>query len=239
MSHQTKIHPVQIHILKVLLFTPYAGYAHIQKQSGLDSDHFNFHLKKLIELGYIIKNDQSKYTLTAVGKEHANKIDTDNNTIERQPKVSVIIGIVQQHEGQPDKVLVQQRLKQPFFGYWCTPGGKLRWGETIIQAGQRELLEETGLTCDLKVINIYHKIDVNQEDQSLLEDKIFFGLLGINPQGQLIEDIEGGKNAFMTVEEIQQLDRAFEGIENPILEWQHQTDISFKEKHHYYTADQY
>src|SRR5690606_3075989 len=115
MSHQPNIHPVQIRILKVLLFTIEASYADIQKQSGLESDHFNFHLKKLVELGYVAKAGP-KYTLTAVGKEHASKIDTDNNTIERQPKVSIILGVIQQLDGQPDKVLVQQRLKQPFFG---------------------------------------------------------------------------------------------------------------------------
>ncbi len=43
------------------------------------------------------------------------------------------------------RVLVVQRGKPPHAGIWTFPGGKVRGGETILSAVERELLEETGL----------------------------------------------------------------------------------------------
>lgn len=44
--------------------------------------------------------------------------------------------------------LVQTRLKDPFFGYHGYVTGKIRWGEKILEAAKRELLEETGMTAE-------------------------------------------------------------------------------------------
>lgn len=43
-------------------------------------------------------------------------------------------------------VLVGERLKEPLAGRYAFPGGKLRPGESDLQAGLRELAEETGVT---------------------------------------------------------------------------------------------
>jgi ADP-ribose pyrophosphatase len=42
-------------------------------------------------------------------------------------------------------VLLVRRGKPPAEGYWAIPGGSLEIGETLQQAVQREILEETGL----------------------------------------------------------------------------------------------
>lgn len=44
-----------------------------------------------------------------------------------------------------DHVLLVKRGAHPAKGYWSIPGGKLRRGESIVQAVEREMLEETGL----------------------------------------------------------------------------------------------
>ena len=44
-----------------------------------------------------------------------------------------------------DDVLLVQRGKQPYDGFWSLPGGEIRWGETAVDAARRELQEETGL----------------------------------------------------------------------------------------------
>jgi 8-oxo-dGTP diphosphatase len=49
-----------------------------------------------------------------------------------------------------DKVLLIQRGGPHGHGLWAFPGGKLEPGETPWQAAERELLEETGVTADLK-----------------------------------------------------------------------------------------
>lgn len=46
------------------------------------------------------------------------------------------------------KVLLVQRATPPYQGQWCIPGGKVRFGETLQQAAEREIREETGITVE-------------------------------------------------------------------------------------------
>lgn len=58
----------------------------------------------------------------------------------RGPQVGV--GAIVVHEG---RVLLVQRKQPPHAGQWAIPGGKQHWGESLQQAAERELLEETGI----------------------------------------------------------------------------------------------
>ena len=46
------------------------------------------------------------------------------------------------------EVLLVKRNKEPNKGQWSIPGGKQMIGETVVEAAQRELLEETGVKID-------------------------------------------------------------------------------------------
>ena len=197
MSIDKQLHPAHVAILRVLLFRPDARFAELQKASELSSDHFNFYLKQLLDEEFVAKQGKGAYYLTPKGKEFANRFDTDERKVERQPKVAVCL-MIRRSDGTQ---LVQQRLKQPFYGYWGRPTGKIRWGETILEAAARELMEETGLEADLAFEQIYHKMDYNQETGDMLEDKIFFVVAGSDPRGTFIEQFEGGRNAWMTQKE--------------------------------------
>jgi 8-oxo-dGTP diphosphatase len=53
------------------------------------------------------------------------------------------------------KILLGKRLEKVGCGQWGLPGGHLEYGESLVSAAKRELLEETGLTADnLKFINV-------------------------------------------------------------------------------------
>ncbi len=55
-----------------------------------------------------------------------------------RPGVSVVVF-------KGDQVLLVQRGKPPYEGFWSLPGGEIQWGETAVEAARRELKEETGL----------------------------------------------------------------------------------------------
>ena len=157
MNTQSDLHPIQAKILRVLLFKPLARFSELNG-SGLSNDHFTFHINRLVEIGLVEKLG-GKYQLTTVGKEFANRLDTDTTQIERQAKTAILIVAVRQEGDQP-QYLMQQRLKQPYFGFHGFISGKVRWGEEILVAADRELIEEAGLQGGKKTLmGIEHKMD--------------------------------------------------------------------------------
>jgi len=239
MSHEVKIHDAQTSILRELLFHRSAGFAQLQNKTALKSDHFNFHIKKLLELGLIEKLAKGHYCLSPKGKEHANKLDTDNNTIERQPKVAVIIAVEKQIRGKR-YLLMHQRTKHPYFEFWGFPTGKVRWGETIIQTAERELDEETGLKAKFEIAGVYHEHVSSKETKDFLEDKLFFVMHGVSPTGKLIEEFEGGRNVWMQPSEVMKLEKKYDSvdIELGFIDKTKHSEL-FIERHFEYTKQQF
>lgn len=212
MSYESNPHTTQITILRHLLFTPEATFAELQKNTDLTSDHFNFHVKKLVESGYVVKTETG-YRLSVSGKEYANRLDTDENEIERQPKISVVVVLERQHNGRRE-FIAQQRLKQPYYGFWGRLGGKVRWGESFEEAAKRELKEETGLDADFTYKMIFRKRDYKKETRELLEDKVFVIMHAASHSGDLIIDFEGGHNEWLTQEEFAAKEKVFESAKD-------------------------
>jgi len=200
MSHEADVHPAQTKILRELLFHSSAGYAQLQKPTSLSSDHFNFHITRLVEIGLVEKVLRGQYRLTIKGKEYSNRMDTDKNTLERQPKVAVILNVEKTIQGKR-YFLFQQRLKNPYYGFWGLPTGKVGWGETIAETAARELMEEAGLKAQWRVAGVYHEHALNKQTGELLEDKVFFVCHGTKPTGKLLSDVECGHNEWLTREE--------------------------------------
>ena len=109
--------------------------------------------------------------------------------------------VLVEHEG---KFLLGERNKKNYFGYWVIPGGRVNWGETIQDAGLREIKEETGLDVEIirslgskEIINLpgeYHRI-------------VFYHLarpltLNITPSDDL------SRAGFFTLEEIKKMKSA-------------------------------
>lgn len=234
MSYEANAHDAQMAILRHLLLSPGAGFAELQKTTDLTSDHFNFHVKKLVGVGYVEKKDNGHYVLSRSGKEYANRMDTDDNVIEKQPKLSVAL-IIENDEG---KFLAQQRLKQPYYGFWGRPTGKIRWGETMIEAAERELMEETGLTADLSVAGFYHKMDYDKDSGDLLEDKIFVLIYGTNPRGELIVDDEGHHNEWLSDKELHERGKYFQSVPE-ITAMARKNAANFMEHKYEYGKDEY
>jgi ADP-ribose pyrophosphatase YjhB (NUDIX family) len=210
MSYEPNAHHVQMTILRHLLHVPHATYADLQRQTGLSSDHFNFHIKKLVEAGLVTKKESGVYGLSRSGKEYANRMDTDERTIEKQPKLSVALIVERKGTNGEREFLYQQRLKNPYYGFWGRLGGKVRWGETAEQAATRELLEETGLKAEFTFRLLYGKRDFDEASGELLEHKYFLNMYTNHVTGELVERFEGGVNRWMTQEEFLKQEKRFE-----------------------------
>ncbi len=215
MSLEVKIHAAQTSILRALLFLPSASYTGLSKPTGLSSDHFNFHISRLLELGLVHKVSRGRYALTTQGKEYANRLDTDNNTIERQPKAAVIIGLTREYKGET-QYLFQQRRKNPYYGFWGLPSGKIRWGESITETAARESFEETGLGADFTVASMYHEQVAEKESGDIIEDKLFFVVRGENPQGTLLTDFEGGHNQWLSLSTVRRKEKKYTTLQTEI-----------------------
>jgi ADP-ribose pyrophosphatase YjhB (NUDIX family) len=222
--------------MRHLLFTPSATFADIQKATDLTSDHFNFHIKRLVQERYVQKDDRA-YSLTGKGKEYANRMDTDENEIEKQPKVSIVVTLERANAAGEREFLYQQRLKNPYYGFWGRLGGKMRWGETVIEAAERELLEETGMTANFEYKLLYHKRDFDKQSKRLLEDKIFLCVYATEFSGELIESFEGGHNRWMTQAEFHQQEKRFESVDE-FMDLMDQ-GVTFAEREFYYDESEY
>ncbi|TSC83503.1 MAG: putative NUDIX hydrolase [Microgenomates group bacterium Gr01-1014_16] len=209
---ELKIHDFQISILRELLFKPNARFRDL-KTVDVTNDHFTFHVNRLIQEGLITKS-AGKYSLTTRGKEFANRMDTDSLQLERQAKLAVALHAVRIKD-EVAEYLVHRRLKEPFYGWYGSHSGKIRWGETPLDAARREFLEETSLAGDFihKGIVHYHYF---HKDGQLLEDKYFWVYKIENTKGELKAKVPEGENIWMTEKQYRALDNVFATFDETI-----------------------
>lgn len=222
-----ELHKIQMLILRELLFNPNSRFSDLNIQ-GLSNDHFSYHINVLIEKGLVDKKN-SRYSLTNDGKEFANRMDTDNSEIEKQPKVAVIIVVTKNINGKKH-LLVQERTKEPYFGYHGFITGKIRYGEKVSETAMRELEEESGLEeGEINIKRIVHDHVVLEDSGDLVEDKMFYVVLISNPKGELI-DTRNGKNKWITEKEFYDLKKKYYNEDNIYKISQSKGDMDFVEK---------
>ena len=61
-----------------------------------------------------------------------------------------------------NKVLLVRRGKPPAENLWAIPGGRVEIGETLREAAEREILEETGIT--IRALEPVYTFDVIEQD---------------------------------------------------------------------------
>lgn len=234
-NYSANAHTAQMKLLRQLLMSSSCRFSELTKASQLTSDHANFHIKQLIEAGFVehVPKAYGTYRLTVKGKEYANRMDTDETVMEKQPKLSVVLDII----NSDGKHLQQQRLKQPYYGYWGRPTGKIRWGETMLEAAARELKEETGLEADLRVLGLYHKLDYDV-DGNFLEDKYFCVVRGTNPHGAFLDEIDGLHNEWLFDDEYKKKELNFGSLEE-LQEYMDAGQFFIFEKKFTYPAEAY
>jgi predicted transcriptional regulator len=206
--NKLEFHKAQVSILRTLRHAPAARYSTLMRPTGLVSDVFKFHLRKLIHLQYIHKLESGIYELTPSGKEFANNLSKVHRAVQKQPKLSVAI-IVPKMFGTQKKYLFQQRRRSPFYGFWSCISGPVQWGEPFEATAKRELKKQTGLTAEFILRSFYRKSDYDSESKSLLEDKLFAVVEAVNVESELCNTWPGGLNGWMTVAELKTREKYF------------------------------
>ncbi|MEJ2180942.1 MAG: NUDIX hydrolase [Gammaproteobacteria bacterium] len=81
-------------------------------------------------------------------------------------KVPILgVGAVVIHQ---QRVLLVKRGNAPYQGMWCIPGGRVQYGETLQQAAEREILEETSIIIKAKQpVYTFEIIETENTEQPL------------------------------------------------------------------------
>jgi 8-oxo-dGTP diphosphatase len=112
----------------------------------------------------------------------------------------VAVGAVIKHEG---RYLLVKRANSPSRGRWSIPGGKIKPGETMQEAAEREVLEETGLTVKAlePPVMVFDLIERNQ-DQSIRFHYVIVNLMAVYISGDPVPGSDALEVAWAGVDEL-------------------------------------
>lgn len=223
------LNSIQLKILSTLLFHPDARFKDLNTDS-LSTDHFSYHLRTLQELG-LVKKEKLKYALTSKGKMMAGKIDTTVHKMEAQPKVSIIVIAHKTVRGR-EKYLVQQRLKEPYFGYKGFMTGKVKFGQTLEETARRELWEEMGVSGKFNFCYEIHEMVYDKKTGEQLEDKFFHIMECTEITGKHEKKTTEGLNRWVTEEQFRKMKPKYHN-EDDLFTWFLEKDFGFKEQKYY------
>jgi ADP-ribose pyrophosphatase YjhB (NUDIX family)/predicted transcriptional regulator len=119
----------------------------LEKLCSIRSNELSYHLKNLVEDG-ILKKDGDNYLLTSKGETITERISHFTGK-EVGHMVVVIVAVT-----KGKQILLIKRDKRPFQGYWGMIGGKTRFSESIPDAVEREVEEETGIKINKKTVKV-------------------------------------------------------------------------------------
>jgi len=116
------------------------------------------------------------------------------------PSVNVVV------TDDAGRILLIQRTDN---GNWALPGGAMDLGETIVHAGEREVLEETGIRCEVTgIVGIYtnpdHVIEYTSDGEVRQEFSVVFTarwrpvVMSQNQRRSAVSDSSGSNSSSST-----------------------------------------
>ena len=205
-----QLHKTQISILHSLRYAKSERFSDLMRPTEHTSDTFKFHLQKLIKLGYVAKTSQNTYELTPSGKEFANSLNEPERVIQKQPKISIMIVAARINANGETEYLLQQRTRNPHFGFMTEIHGRAKWGEPFEVTAAYQLKRQTNLEASFAVHSFRRIRDYDTQTDDMLEDKLFVIMKATNMTGELINSYAGGTNIWMTLDQLRRYDKYFQ-----------------------------
>jgi len=87
--------------------------------------------------------------------------------------------VIFKHKGNTCELLLIQRKNEPFKGKWALPGGFVDMDETVEEAVERELLEETGLS-GIELHQMHTFSAINRDPRGRTVSVVFWGIVENN-----------------------------------------------------------
>lgn len=97
------------------------------------------------------------------------------------------------------EILMIERNRGDYTGYWALPGGKIEQGEHVSEAAEREIMEETGLEASFRR---YHGVvsEVFGEKQFMLH------VVGLEPSGSELSAGAEGEVRWISQDDLEELE---------------------------------
>lgn len=140
MFSSTHMHHIQRAILLKLAESTFLRFSQLQPPH-IPNNTFSYHLKKLLELGYI---EASPHGYSVTRKALKIVQDLEGHTRHLRPVTLAVLFIT----NPAGEVLLIERESQPFKHWLGAPSGIIHGGESLQQAAVRELQEKTTIVAD-------------------------------------------------------------------------------------------
>ena len=196
-----QLHRTQMSILHSLRYAKSERFSGLMRPTGHTSDGFKFHLRKLIQLGYVEKLDSGDYQLTAHGKEYANVLDEHKRRPKKQPKLAVMLLVTRQLNDQTQYLLYKRKVN-PFYGYWAAMSDAVLWGESFEAAALKRLKKHAGYEADFSINSMVRIRNATFGTDEPAEDILFAIMESSNLRGEPHALYAGGVPEWLTLSEL-------------------------------------
>jgi 8-oxo-dGTP diphosphatase len=101
-----------------------------------------------------------------------------------------------------NRILLIQRGGEPFKGTWAPPGGGVELGETVYDAGKREVFEETGIECKIEGIQEIDDQIYLDEDGKVEVHTVIIRLLARYVGGEATANSDAADAGWFSIDEL-------------------------------------